>query len=90
MVIISFFSFSLISFVISFLSQTFSFFSNFKKSCSLFLIGGPREDSTRVGSAGTARRQSVDVSPLRRVNQAIYLLTTGVCVCYLAIVQHFF
>jgi len=39
---------------------------------------GPREDSTRVGSAGTARRQAVDVSPLRRVNQAIYLLTTGV------------
>eukprot|EP01092_Planopodium_desertum_P005625 TRINITY_DN2353_c0_g1_i1.p1 TRINITY_DN2353_c0_g1~~TRINITY_DN2353_c0_g1_i1.p1 ORF type:complete len:215 (-),score=54.88 TRINITY_DN2353_c0_g1_i1:86-673(-) len=38
---------------------------------------GPREDSTRVGSAGTVRRQAVDVSPLRRVNQAIYLLTTG-------------
>eukprot|EP00894_Picocystis_sp_ML_P000482 jgi/Pico_ML_1/50999/g2107.t1 len=26
---------------------------------------------------GVIRRQSVDVSPLRRVNQAIYLLTTG-------------
>eukprot|EP01122_Echinamoeba_exundans_P011201 TRINITY_DN436_c1_g1_i1.p4 TRINITY_DN436_c1_g1~~TRINITY_DN436_c1_g1_i1.p4 ORF type:complete len:197 (-),score=71.04 TRINITY_DN436_c1_g1_i1:184-774(-) len=38
---------------------------------------GPREDSTRVGSAGTVRRQAVDVSPLRRVNQGIYLLTTG-------------
>ena len=38
---------------------------------------GPREDSTRVGSAGSVRRQAVDVSPLRRVNQAIYLLTTG-------------
>jgi small subunit ribosomal protein S5e len=38
---------------------------------------GPREDSTRVGSAGTSRRQAVDVSPLRRVNQAVYLLTTG-------------
>jgi small subunit ribosomal protein S5e len=38
---------------------------------------GPREDSTRVGSAGTVRRQAVDVSPLRRVNTAIYLLTTG-------------
>ena len=38
---------------------------------------GPREDSTRVGSAGTIRRQAVDVSPLRRVNVAIYLLTTG-------------
>jgi len=38
---------------------------------------GPREDSTRVGSAGTVRRQSVDVSPFRRVNQALYLMTTG-------------
>ncbi|KAJ3114838.1 ribosomal protein S5 [Phlyctochytrium bullatum] len=38
---------------------------------------GPREDSTRIGSAGTVRRQAVDVSPLRRVNQAIHLLTTG-------------
>jgi len=38
---------------------------------------GPREDSTRIGSAGTVRRQAVDVSPLRRVNQALYLLTTG-------------
>ena len=39
--------------------------------------GGPREDSTRIGSAGTVRRQAVDVSPLRRVNQSIWLLTTG-------------
>eukprot|EP01130_Rhizamoeba_saxonica_P001236 TRINITY_DN11122_c0_g1_i1.p1 TRINITY_DN11122_c0_g1~~TRINITY_DN11122_c0_g1_i1.p1 ORF type:complete len:190 (-),score=40.01 TRINITY_DN11122_c0_g1_i1:88-657(-) len=39
--------------------------------------GGPREDSTRVGSAGTARRQAVDVSPMRRVNQAIYLICAG-------------
>ncbi|KAI5291421.1 ribosomal protein S5 [Ascosphaera aggregata] len=38
---------------------------------------GPREDSTRIGSAGTVRRQAVDVSPLRRVNQAIALLTIG-------------
>ncbi|KAJ3085537.1 ribosomal protein S5 [Quaeritorhiza haematococci] len=38
---------------------------------------GPREDSTRIGSAGTVRRQAVDVSPLRRVNQSIWLLTTG-------------
>merc|ERR1712146_65014 len=37
---------------------------------------GPREDSTRVGSAGTVRRQAVDVSPMRRVNQAIWLLTS--------------
>eukprot|EP01119_Soliformovum_irregulare_P002289 TRINITY_DN12573_c0_g1_i1.p2 TRINITY_DN12573_c0_g1~~TRINITY_DN12573_c0_g1_i1.p2 ORF type:complete len:216 (-),score=62.27 TRINITY_DN12573_c0_g1_i1:92-688(-) len=38
---------------------------------------GPREDSTRIGSAGTVRRQAVDVSPLRRVNYALFLLTTG-------------
>ncbi|KAF9364566.1 ribosomal protein S5 [Mortierella sp. NVP85] len=38
---------------------------------------GPREDSTRIGSAGTVRRQAVDVSPLRRVNQAVSLLTIG-------------
>jgi len=38
---------------------------------------GPREDSTRIGSAGTVRRQAVDVSPLRRVNQALYLITAG-------------
>merc|ERR1712224_764752 len=34
--------------------------------------GGPREDSTRIGTAGVVRRQAVDVSPLRRVNFAIY------------------
>ena len=39
---------------------------------------GPREDSTRIGSQGTVRRQAVDVSPLRRVNQAVALLTAGV------------
>ena len=38
---------------------------------------GPREDSTRIGSQGTVRRQAVDVSPLRRVNQSISLITTG-------------
>ena len=38
---------------------------------------GPREDATRVGSAGVIRRQAVDMSPLRRVNQAIWLITTG-------------
>lgn len=38
---------------------------------------GPREDSTRIGNAGAVRRQAVDVSPLRRVNQAISLLTQG-------------
>jgi small subunit ribosomal protein S5e len=38
---------------------------------------GPREDSTRVGSAGVVRRQAVDVSPYRRVNQALYLIVAG-------------
>lgn len=38
---------------------------------------GAREDSTRIGSSGTVRRQAVDVAPLRRVNQAIALITTG-------------
>ena len=38
---------------------------------------GAREDSTRIGSGGTVRRQAVDVSPLRRVNQAVYLICKG-------------
>lgn len=38
---------------------------------------GAREDTTRIGSAGAVRRQAVDVSPLRRVNQAIALITVG-------------
>ena len=38
---------------------------------------GAREDSTRIGSGGVVRRQAVDVSPLRRVNQAIYLMCKG-------------
>jgi len=29
---------------------------------------GAREDSTRIGSGGTVKRQAIDVSPLRRVN----------------------
>ena len=38
---------------------------------------GPREGSTRIGSAGAARSQAVDVSPLRRVNIAIFLICSG-------------
>merc|ERR1712063_16425 len=30
-----------------------------------------------INSAGVVRRQAVDISPLRRVNQAIWLITTG-------------
>jgi small subunit ribosomal protein S5e len=35
-------------------------------------LGGPREDSQRIGRGGSIKRQAVDVSPLRRVNVAIY------------------
>jgi len=38
---------------------------------------GPREDSTRIGTGGVARRQAVDVAPLRRVNVGIYLISCG-------------
>ena len=38
---------------------------------------GAREDSTRIGSGGVVKRQAIDVSPLRRVNQAITLITSG-------------
>ena len=45
--------------------------------CDAIINSGPREDSTRIGSAGVVRRQSVDVSPFRRVNQALYLMAAG-------------
>merc|ERR1712072_389020 len=35
---------------------------------------GAREDSTRIGSGGVVKRQAVDVSSFRRVNQAIFML----------------
>jgi small subunit ribosomal protein S5e len=38
---------------------------------------GPREDSTRIGVGGTVRRQACEVSPLRRINQALALITEG-------------
>ena len=38
---------------------------------------GPREDSTRIGSGGAVKKSAVDVSPLRRINIGIYLITTG-------------
>jgi len=38
---------------------------------------GPREFSARVGSGGVVKKSAVDVSPLRRINQGIYLITTG-------------
>ncbi|OAG31183.1 small subunit ribosomal protein S5e [Nematocida displodere] len=39
--------------------------------------GGPRENTARVGKGGSAKRSSVDVSPLRRLNLSISTLTTG-------------
>jgi small subunit ribosomal protein S5e len=44
---------------------------------SAIKMAGPREDSTRIGAGGVVRKQAVDVSPLRRVNQSIYLITQG-------------
>jgi small subunit ribosomal protein S5e len=41
------------------------------------IAAGPREDSTRIGSGGVVRKQAVDVSPMRRVNQAVYLIANG-------------
>jgi small subunit ribosomal protein S5e len=38
---------------------------------------GPREDSTRIGSGGAVKKTAVDVSPLRRINMALYLITSG-------------
>jgi len=40
--------------------------------------GGPREDSQRIGKGGSIKRQSVDVSPMRRVCQSLYLMCVGV------------
>ena len=60
------------------LSYTFATASgSVSGSRALGACSGPREDATRIGSAGVIRRQAVDISPLRRVNSAIYLLTTG-------------
>lgn len=36
---------------------------------------GPREDSTRIGKGGNVKRQAVDVSAFRRVNQGVYFIT---------------
>ena len=41
-------------------------------SCVFSCYSGPHEDATRIGSVGVVRRQAVDISPLRHVNQAIY------------------
>jgi small subunit ribosomal protein S5e len=40
-------------------------------------LGAPREDSARAGSGGTAKKTAVDVSPMRRINLSIYLMSVG-------------
>ena len=40
-------------------------------------VVGPREDSTRIGAGGTVKKTAVDVSPLRRINIGIYLITVA-------------
>merc|ERR1711915_305856 len=42
--------------------------------CDAICNCGPREDSTRIGSGGVVKRQAVDVSSFRRVNQGIYFI----------------
>merc|ERR1739838_453045 len=37
---------------------------------------GPREDSTKIGKGGSAKRQAVDVSSFRRISQAVFFLTS--------------
>jgi small subunit ribosomal protein S5e len=39
--------------------------------------GAPREDSARTGSGGTAKKTAVDISPMRRVNLSLYLMSVG-------------
>ena len=63
--------------VLIFLDCTFILKNPLQVLVNAIINSGPREDSTRIGRAGTVRRQAVDVSPLRRVNQAIWLLCTG-------------
>jgi small subunit ribosomal protein S5e len=38
---------------------------------------GAREDSTRIGTGGVARKQAVDVSPMRRAAQSLYFISIG-------------
>jgi len=39
---------------------------------------GPREDCARIGKGGAMKRTSVDVSPTRRLNIAIFLICKGI------------
>jgi len=40
-------------------------------------LGAPREDSARAGSGGTVKKTAVDVSPMRRINTSLYLMSVG-------------
>lgn len=60
---------ALIFYIKSKISHTFFLFLFLQILVAAIINSGPREDSTRIGRAGTVRRQAVDVSPLRRVNQ---------------------
>jgi hypothetical protein len=42
----------------------------------LFCLQRPREDVTHIDSSGVLRTPAVYIFPLRRLNQAIYLLHT--------------
>ena len=56
------------------LMNNFSMQNPLQVLVNAIINSGPREDSTRIGRAGTVRRQAVDVSPLRRVNQVSFFL----------------
>lgn len=46
--------------------------------CDAIVNCGPREDCARIGRGGAMKRTSVDVSPLRRVNVALFLLCKAI------------
>ncbi|KCZ77367.1 ribosomal protein S7 [Anncaliia algerae PRA109] len=66
------------------LRNAFTIISTITKSNPLQVLvdaivnSGPREDCARIGKGGAMRRTSVDVSALRRLNIAIYLLGKGI------------
>merc|ERR1711934_1036826 len=57
--------------------------NNGKKNIAIAIVleavsnAGPREDSARAGSGGVVKKTAVDVSPLRRINLALYLISIG-------------
>ena len=49
----------------------------FTNSYWTIINGSAREDSTRVGTGGNVKRQTVDDSPIRRINQSLYMMCMG-------------